>query len=192
MLVWFFVSNIFSTSSDDPTDDSSFSDRPSILSSSSQSPPNKSVKFHIVSVSPTTLSTKGNELIEIETNSSFKPPVFCRFGETVIVGRQTQSNQLICRCPRLHEGETLLAISLDRVKWSSAVALSVVSENSDLPWVIVTIGGFIVLAIALLVLRMLCGRRTVPKRRKAKRRKAGDTFLPSPELHHRRNPHNHL
>jgi hypothetical protein len=160
--------------------------------STSPSPPNKSAKFQIVSVSPTTLSTKGNEPIEIETNSSFTPPVFCRFGETIVVGRQSGATQIICRSPRLHEGEILLAISLDRLKWSPAVVLSVVADDSDLSWVVVTIGGFVVLAIALLSLRMLCRRRSVPKRRKAKRRKPGETSVHPPELHHRRNPQSPL
>jgi hypothetical protein len=147
----------------------------------------KPAKLQIVSVSPTTLSANGNEPIEIVLNSSFTPPVFCRFNEAIVMGRVAGPAQLVCRSPRLREGELLLAISLDKVKWSPAVVLSVVADDSDLPWVAVTIGGFVVLAVALFALRMLCGRRAVPKRRQARRRKLADGIGHPPELHHRRN-----
>jgi hypothetical protein len=163
---------------------------PALLTSSFVSP--KSAKFSIVSIIPTTLSARGGESIEIEISVSFTPPVFCRFGETVVIGRQTSETSIVCKSPRLRQGEVLLAVSLDKVKWSASVILSVVADDGDISWVVVTIAGFAVLAVALLALRMLCRRRTVPKRRKAKKRKAADVIAHTTELPHRRNPQNVL
>jgi hypothetical protein len=153
--------------------------------SSPAAPPGRLPKFAIVSVSPTTLSARGNEAVTIDLNASLTPPLFCRFGQTVVTARVLSAARLECRSPRLPEGELLLAVSADKAKWCPAVVLSAVADDADLSWVVVALAGFAVLSISLLALRMLCGKRAVPKRRRAKRRTLEKAH--PPDLHHRRN-----
>ena len=152
-------------------------------------------KFEIVSVMPTTLSAKGGQPIEIQMSEEFSGAVFCRFGAHVTAGRHSDGGaKFTCLAPPLSEGSVVLSVSRDKASWSPGVTLTVVAEDSDLPWGVVAIGGVAVIGVCLLAVKMLCWKRRVPKR------KSGDGIMSNvdpmeikqrgPErkanLHHRR------
>jgi hypothetical protein len=153
----------------------------------------KPAKFSIVSVSPTTLSTRGGEEVVVRANATLIDPVFCRFGAKIVMGRQLANNSIACLSPLLPQGELLLSLSMDKAKWCKDVVLSVVADNSDMPWGMSAVGFIAVVAVVALVARMLCTRRRIPKRRKAARKKrAGvDATVAKDDtarLHRRKNP----
>jgi hypothetical protein len=153
----------------------------------------KPAKFSILSVSPTTLSARGGEEVVVEANATLTDPVFCRFGPKIVMGRQLANNSIVCVSPLLPPGELLLSLSMDKAKWCRDVVLSVIADNSDISWGMSAIGFVAVVAAIIIVARVLCMRRHIPKRRKATRKKRpeidptgskGETA----RLHRRKNP----
>jgi hypothetical protein len=153
----------------------------------------KPAKFSVVSVSPTTLSTRGREEVVVQVNDTLIDPVFCRFGAMIVMGRQLANNSIVCVSPPLPQGELLLSLSMDKAKWCRDVVLSVVADDSNISWGMSAIGFGAVVAVLVLVTRMLCTRRRIPKRRKAARKKRAGVDPSSAKdetakLHRRKNP----
>lgn len=128
----------------------------------------KRPKFHIVSVSPQTISTRGDEKIEITMNTTLDGPPFIKFGEDKIVhGRHSKKDLTVkCRTPRLQEGEIEISVSIDKIKWSDPFSLVVVADEADLPWIFVGCAGLAIIAVSLMISKLICGKRAVPKKKK--------------------------
>lgn len=126
-------------------------------------------KFHIVSISPQTVSTRGDEKIEITMNTTLDGPPFIKFGENKIVhGRHSKKDLTVkCRTPRLQEGEINMSVSIDKIKWSEPFSLIVVADEADLPWIFVACAGIAIIAVSLMVSKLVCGKRAVPKKKKS-------------------------
>lgn len=129
----------------------------------------KMAKFNIVSISPRTVSTRGDEKIEITMNTTLDGPPFIKFGEDKIVhGRHSKKDLTVkCRTPRLTEGDINVSVSIDKVKWSEPYSIVVVADEADLPWIFVGCAGIAIIAVSLMVSKLICGKRAVPKKKKS-------------------------
>ncbi|KAH0786397.1 hypothetical protein GPJ56_009673 [Histomonas meleagridis] len=122
-------------------------------------------KLTIESVRPTILSSKGGEIVYIQTNLTRNTVVFCKFNSKVITGRYINDGQITCKAPPLQQGEVSLSVSVNRRKWGKEVFLSVIEEESDRPWMVICIGCIIIIGAIYVVAKFLFLKRRVPKRR---------------------------
>lgn len=128
----------------------------------------KIAKFQIVSVTPRTIYTFGDEKIEIKMNTTLNGPPFIMFRgiNKTVNGRHSKKDLIVkCRTPKLPEGEVEIVVSIDKVKWSEPYTLIVISADGDLSWLFVICASAALVAVILMIGRLLCGKRIVPKKK---------------------------
>ena len=137
----------------------------------------KYAKFHIVSINPEILNSRGDEKVEIKMNTTLDGPPFIKFGDKIVTGKHSKKHLTIkCRSPKMVPGDIPIYISIDKVKWSRPFYALVEKTSDEIPWIFILCAGISVITVSYIIIKLICGRRAVPKRRKANRRIVDDPF----------------